>query len=113
MNGMRDAGDPMSRYGEFDNQKYKEALSLTSHSLPLNPHILPFARTDGRDAKPDIRQQYGLERVYHMANNENPLGPSPRVDRGNRQSRARAECLSSLVGYRLCGAQSSIVSGVG
>ena len=44
-----------------------------------NPHIQPFARTGERDAQPDLRQQFGLPRVYNMANNENPLGPSPRV----------------------------------
>ena len=48
-------------------------------TLHLNPHIQPFTRTSERDAVPDIHQQYGVERVYQMANNENPLGPSPRV----------------------------------
>lgn len=56
-----------------------ETPLLQHDTPPLNPHIQPFARTGERDAKPDIRQLYGLERVYNMANNENPLGPSPRV----------------------------------
>ncbi|MCY4145963.1 MAG: histidinol-phosphate transaminase [Chloroflexi bacterium] len=52
---------------------------MRADTLPINPHIQPFARAGERDAMPAIRQQYGVERVYAMANNENPLGPSPRV----------------------------------
>ncbi len=49
-----------------------------SNSL-RNPHIEPFTRSDSRIAPDDIRQLHGVEKVYPMANNENPLGPSPRV----------------------------------
>lgn len=56
-----------------------ETPSLRPDTLRFNPHIQPFTRTGERDASTDIRQQYGVERVYNMANNENPLGPSPRV----------------------------------
>ena len=48
-------------------------------SLQLNPHIQPFTRSGERDALPDLRKRYGVERVYNLANNENPLGPSPHV----------------------------------
>ena len=46
--------------------------NLTKHNLPLNPDIAPFARADD-DAPPAARA------LHQMANNENPLGPSPRV----------------------------------
>ncbi|MCY4464966.1 MAG: histidinol-phosphate transaminase [Chloroflexi bacterium] len=52
---------------------------MSLDTLQLNPHIQPFTRTGERDTMPDIQQQSGVERVYNMANNENPLGPSPRV----------------------------------
>ena len=44
-----------------------------------NPHIEPFRRSDGRAALEDIGSNLGADKVYPMANNENPLGPSPRV----------------------------------
>jgi len=47
--------------------------------LRLNPHIEPFTRSDSRVAPDDIRQFPGVDKIYQMANNENPLGPSPRV----------------------------------
>jgi len=49
-------------------------------SKPLrNPHIEPFTRVNRRISPEDVRQRQGVDRVYPMANNENPLGPSPRV----------------------------------
>lgn len=49
-------------------------------SKPLrNPHIEPFTRVDRRPSPADLRQRHGLDKIYPMANNENPLGPSPRV----------------------------------
>ena len=48
-------------------------------ALPRNPNIEPFTRTDGPAPIEDLRQQYGLDKIYQLANNENPLGPSPRV----------------------------------
>jgi len=47
--------------------------------LRLNPHIEPFARADGRPSPEEIRARQGLDKIYELANNENPLGPSPRV----------------------------------
>lgn len=44
-----------------------------------NPHIEPFRRSDGRAALEDVGNDLGSHKVYPMANNENPLGPSPRV----------------------------------
>ncbi len=46
--------------------------------LPLNPDILPFARGEGAAAA-DVAPHEAVKRVYELANNENPLGPSPRV----------------------------------
>ena len=49
-------------------------------NLPeLNPHIVPFARGQSRESLEELRQDLGLERIYQLANNENPLGPSPQV----------------------------------
>ena len=47
--------------------------------LRLNPYIEPFTRMDHRISPEELRQPHGLDKVYQMANNENPLGPSPRV----------------------------------
>ena len=47
--------------------------------LPRNPYIEPFTRRDGSASPEEIRQLPGSRAVYSMANNENPLGPSPRV----------------------------------
>ena len=47
--------------------------------LPRNPHIEAFIRDDSRPAMDEARARPGAERVYELANNENPLGPSPRV----------------------------------
>ncbi len=48
-------------------------------NLQLNPNITPFARQENRVTPDDIRKQYGLEKVYQLSQNENPLGPSPKV----------------------------------
>ena len=47
--------------------------------LRLNPHIEPFTRADSRRSPEEIRAGQGQDKVYELANNENPLGPSPRV----------------------------------
>ena len=49
-----------------------------SHRLG-NPHIEPFRRQESSASEGDIRPMPGAGKVYPMANNENPLGPSPRV----------------------------------
>jgi histidinol-phosphate aminotransferase len=47
--------------------------------LEFNPNIIPFTRQENRVSLDDIREQYGLETVYQLSQNENPLGPSPKV----------------------------------
>lgn len=47
--------------------------------LRHNPHLEPFTRQDSLVSPEDLRQRQGVEKVYPMGNNENPLGPSPRV----------------------------------
>ena len=49
------------------------------NTLRLNPHIEKYTRVDRRVSPYEIRQLEGLDKVYPMANNENPLGPSPLV----------------------------------
>ncbi len=48
-------------------------------NLNLNPNIIPFTRQTNRVSVADIREQYGLDKVYQLSQNENPLGPSPKV----------------------------------
>jgi len=51
-----------------------------SLSIPrLNPHIEPFTRSDERVSPEDIGIPRDPDQLYQLANNENPLGPSPRV----------------------------------
>ena len=45
----------------------------------FNPHIESFTRIDQQVSPEDVRQLPGAGKTYPMANNENPLGPSPRV----------------------------------
>ncbi len=47
--------------------------------LQFNPNIEPFTRVDKRASPEDLRQPPGVDKLYPLANNENPLGPSPRV----------------------------------
>ena len=47
--------------------------------LRFNPDIQAFARLDSRISPEDIRPPQGSAKLYQLANNENPLGPSPRV----------------------------------
>jgi histidinol-phosphate aminotransferase len=49
------------------------------NDLRANPYIAPFTRVDRRLSAEDVRQQPGADKVYPLANNENPLGPSPQV----------------------------------
>ena len=46
---------------------------------PLNPHIEPFTRVDRHASPEEIRPLHAVDKIYPMANNENPLGPSPLV----------------------------------
>lgn len=48
-------------------------------NLHLNPNITPYTRQQSRVTPDDIREQYGLDKVYQLSQNENPLGPSPKV----------------------------------
>ena len=47
--------------------------------LAYNPHIQPFVRAGNRDSLEELQEKRGISKVYHLANNENPLGPSPKV----------------------------------
>ncbi len=47
--------------------------------LQFNANIQPFIRKDDRPSLEEIQRMYSLERIYKLQNNENPLGPSPRV----------------------------------
>lgn len=47
--------------------------------LPYNPHIQPFARPGNREPLDGLPTRPGTSEVYQLANNENPLGPSPKV----------------------------------
>ena len=47
--------------------------------LRLNPHIVPFTRSDERGSPEDLGEPRGVDKVYELGNNENPLGPSPSV----------------------------------
>ena len=47
--------------------------------LQFNAKIQSFVRKDERMSLDDMQRKYGLERIYKLQNNENPLGPSPRV----------------------------------
>ena len=48
-------------------------------TLPFNPNVQQFQRSTSRGSLEDIRQKYSLENVYQLSQNENPLGPSPKV----------------------------------
>jgi len=48
-------------------------------SIRLKPELTAFQRPSSRISEDDLRQQYNVEKVYHLAQNENPLGPSPRA----------------------------------
>jgi len=48
-------------------------------NLHLNPNITPYVRQQSRVTPADIREKYGLDKVYQLSQNENPLGPSPKV----------------------------------
>jgi len=47
--------------------------------LQLKAHIERFDRPTSRGSLDDLKRQYGLERVHQLSQNENPLGPSPKV----------------------------------
>lgn len=48
-------------------------------NLPFNPNIQQYPRSTSRGTLEDLRQQYNLDKVYQLSQNENPLGPSPKV----------------------------------
>ncbi len=47
--------------------------------LRFNPNISAFKREDSHSSEEEILQAQRPEHIYRLANNENPLGPSPRV----------------------------------
>jgi len=47
--------------------------------LQFNPNIQQYTRPASRGSLADIRKKYDLEKVYQLSQNENPLGPSPKV----------------------------------
>ena len=47
--------------------------------LTYNPDIQPFTRAGNRDSLEGLQQKHGISKIYQLANNENPLGPSPKV----------------------------------
>lgn len=48
-------------------------------SLKFNPSMQGYSRAANRRSLDDIRRQYGLDKVYQLSLNENPLGPAPGV----------------------------------
>jgi len=47
--------------------------------LTYNPDLQPFARAGNRDSLEELQEKHGISKFYQLANNENPLGPSPKV----------------------------------
>jgi histidinol-phosphate aminotransferase len=47
--------------------------------LQFNPNIQQYTRPTSRGSLDDIRQKYNLDKIYQLSQNENPLGPSPKV----------------------------------
>jgi histidinol-phosphate aminotransferase len=47
--------------------------------LQFNPNIQQYTRPTSRGSLDDVRKQYNLDTVYQLSQNENPLGPSPKV----------------------------------
>ena len=47
--------------------------------LQFNPNIEQYSRPASRGSLEDIREKYNLDNVYQLSQNENPLGPSPKV----------------------------------
>ena len=51
--------------------------------LTYNADLQPFARASERDSEEDLlndlQNKHGISKIYHLANNENPLGPSSKV----------------------------------
>lgn len=48
-------------------------------NLRFNPNMQGYSRAAPSVSMDAIRQKYGLERVYQLSLNENPLGPAPAV----------------------------------
>lgn len=48
-------------------------------NLHFNPHIQQQQRQTSRVSEDDLREKYGLDKIYQLSQNENPLGPSPKV----------------------------------
>ncbi len=47
--------------------------------LQFNPNIQQYSRPASRGSLEDLREKYNLDKVYQLSQNENPLGPSPKV----------------------------------
>lgn len=47
--------------------------------LQFNPNIQQYPRPTSRGSLDEIQQKYNLEKIYQLSQNENPLGPSPKV----------------------------------
>lgn len=48
-------------------------------SIKFNPNIQQYTRPASRPSLDNMKEKYGLEKVYQLSQNENPLGPSPKV----------------------------------
>lgn len=49
----------------------------------------------------EVKRELGLERVYKLASNENPLGPSPRALQAMRDAMAEVHLYPDASGYKL------------
>lgn len=47
--------------------------------LQFNPNIQQYPRPSSRSSLADIQRKYNLDKVHQLSQNENPLGPSPKV----------------------------------
>ena len=47
--------------------------------LRLNPNIQDFVRSERPESESNLERKTQADKLYQLANNENPLGPSPRV----------------------------------
>jgi histidinol-phosphate aminotransferase len=58
---------------------WKRGLIKTMLKFRLHDFTTDYKRQADRVLDEDIRQKYGLEKVYRLSQNENPLGPSPKA----------------------------------
>jgi len=64
---------------ENANRGSREPDNSENKTPAPRPEIAGFAEYVPGRSQEEIREQYGLERVYKLASNENPLGPSPKA----------------------------------